>query len=171
MSQTQFINYLLLEKKYSPNTVNAYQQDLEVFSSFLKAEFEQDDIDTINYQQIRNWIIKLVNDGVSNRSVNRKISSLKAYYKFLLLTGQIKNWIIKLVYEWLFNRSVNMIDYSLKSYYKFLLLTGQITSNPLEGHKALKIKKSVQVPFSQEEVFDVLRAIYPVDFPSTRDLA
>ena len=134
MSQTQFINYLLLEKKYSPNTVNAYQQDLEVFSSFLKAEFEQDDIDTINYQQIRNWIIKLVNDGVSNRSVNRKISSLKAYYKFLLLTGQIQ-------------------------------------SNPLAGHKALKIKKSVQVPFSQEEVFDVLRAIDPVDFPSSRDLA
>ena len=133
MSYTQFLDYLLLEKKYSPNTAKAYEKDLESFSLFIKEEFEQEDLRRINYPQIRNWIIKLVKDGVINRSVNRKISSLKAYYKFLLATGQIQ-------------------------------------SNPLAGHKSLKIKKSVQIPFSQEEVSSVLQSIAPVDFRTSRDL-
>ena len=134
MSYTQFLDYLNLEKKYSPNTTKAYEKDLEAFSSFIKEQFDQDEIAGVNYHQIRNWIIKLVKEGVTNRSVNRKVSSLKAYYKFLLTTGQI-------------------------------------TTSPLAGHKSLKIKKSVQIPFSQEEVSSVLRSIEPVDFGTSRDLA
>lgn len=90
MPFSAFIDYLSLEKKYSPHTVIAYKKDLESFLEFALAEFEYTEIATVNYSVIRSWIIALVNNGVSNRSVNRKISSLKTYYKFLLKTKQIE---------------------------------------------------------------------------------
>jgi integrase/recombinase XerC len=85
-----FKEYLELEKKYSPHTVNAYLNDIKSFESFNKNHFEQESIDDANYSQIRTWIISLVDDGVSNVSVNRKMQSLKAFYKFLLKTKQIE---------------------------------------------------------------------------------
>ena len=90
MPFSKFREYLSLEKKYSPHTVTAYTNDLESFLQFASAEFEYKTIDAVNYSVIRSWIVSLVNDGVSNRSVNRKISSLKTYYKFLLKTKQIE---------------------------------------------------------------------------------
>lgn len=86
----KFIDYLQFEKKYSMHTVNAYQKDLEEFLAFVRIQFELDHIDKINYALVRNWIVSLVDNGISNRSVNRKMSSLKTYYKFLLKTGQIE---------------------------------------------------------------------------------
>lgn len=85
-----FRDYLQLEKKYSPHTVNAYLNDITYFESFNKECFEQDTIDQVNYSQIRSWIVTLVNDGISNRTVNRKIASLKAFYRFLLKIKQIQ---------------------------------------------------------------------------------
>ena len=79
-----FRDYLQLEKKYSPHTVNAYLNDIHFFESFNKNQFDQDNIDKANYNQIRTWIVSLVDDNISNVSVNRKMQSLKAYYKFLL---------------------------------------------------------------------------------------
>ncbi|MEY4963875.1 MAG: hypothetical protein RLZZ323_1194 [Bacteroidota bacterium] len=85
-----FRDYLELEKKYSPHTVQAYWNDIVSFESFNLVQFEQPTIDQVNYTQIRSWIVSLVDDGLSNVSVNRKIASLKAYYKFLLKTKQIE---------------------------------------------------------------------------------
>lgn len=85
-----FRDYLQLEKKYSPHTVNAYLNDILFFEAFNKAQFEQENIEQVNYGQIRSWIVSLVDDGISNVSVNRKMSSLKAFYKFLLKTKQIE---------------------------------------------------------------------------------
>ena len=85
-----FRDYLQLEKKYSPHTVNAYFNDINFFESFNKNQFDQENIDKANYNQIRSWIVSLVDDSISNVSVNRKIQSLKAYYKFLLKTKQIE---------------------------------------------------------------------------------
>jgi integrase/recombinase XerC len=79
-----FTDYLLLEKKYSALTVNAYQKDLEDFRVFIASEYQQDMINLVHYPQIRNWIVILVERGISNRSINRKISALNTYYKFLL---------------------------------------------------------------------------------------
>ncbi|WP_157209153.1 tyrosine-type recombinase/integrase [Mariniflexile maritimum] len=79
-----FTDYLLLEKKYSALTVNAYQKDLEDFRVFIASEYQQDTINLVHYPQIRNWIVILVEGGISNRSINRKISALNTYYKFLL---------------------------------------------------------------------------------------
>lgn len=85
-----FSDYLLLEKKYSPHTVTAYLNDIVFFELFNKSRFEQENIEQVNYSQIRSWIVSLVDQNISNVSVNRKMASLKAYYKFLLKTKQIE---------------------------------------------------------------------------------
>ncbi len=85
-----FRDYLQLEKKYSAHTVNAYLNDVTFFEMFNKTHFEQENIDKANYSQIRSWIVSLVDENISNVSVNRKMASLKAFYKFLLKTKQIE---------------------------------------------------------------------------------
>ncbi|MCW9037971.1 tyrosine-type recombinase/integrase [Altibacter sp.] len=90
MPFSDFIDYLTLEKKYAANTVVAYTQDLECFLTFARAEFGYSTIKDVNYPVIRSWIVSLVDTGISNRSVNRKVSSLRTYYKFLLKTKQIE---------------------------------------------------------------------------------
>jgi integrase/recombinase XerC len=85
-----FIDYLTLEKKYSPHTITAYRQDLKSFLEFISESFDQNNCKEVNYSMVRSWIVSLVNENISNRSINRKISSLKTYYKFLLKTSQIE---------------------------------------------------------------------------------
>ena len=85
-----FTDYLLLEKKYSKLTVAAYENDLKTFKKFIKEEYDSNDIQSINYPQIRNWIVFLVESNISNRSINRKMSSLNTYYKFLMKIGEIQ---------------------------------------------------------------------------------
>ena len=85
-----FSDYLLLEKKYSTHTVGAYLNDIISFESFVKESFDQENIDSVNYSQVRSWIVFLVDGNISNVSVNRKMASLKAFYKFLLKTKQIE---------------------------------------------------------------------------------
>ena len=90
MSIKSFIDYLQLEKKYSQNTVKAYENDIKSFTEFNKKEFGQSSVNKANYSQLRSWIVKLVESKISNRSINRKISSLNTYYKFLLKIEEIK---------------------------------------------------------------------------------
>ncbi|MCF7569520.1 tyrosine-type recombinase/integrase [Sabulilitoribacter arenilitoris] len=84
-----FTDYLLLEKNYSALTVNAYKTDLESFYEFIKTEYGTNTINKVNYPQIRSWIVSMVENGLSNRSINRKVSALNTYFKFLLKTGDI----------------------------------------------------------------------------------
>jgi integrase/recombinase XerC len=88
MSFNAFLDYLLLEKNYSKLTAVAYKNDLENFRDFIKHEYGTNDIKSVNYPQIRNWIVTLVESNISNRSINRKVSSLNTYYKFLLKVGE-----------------------------------------------------------------------------------
>jgi integrase/recombinase XerC len=90
MSFKSFHNYLALEKKYSKHTLIAYKNDLDSFQDFIEAEYGEKDITNVNYSQIRNWIVELVDLGNSNRTINRKISALNSYYKFLLKIDQIE---------------------------------------------------------------------------------
>jgi integrase/recombinase XerC len=85
-----FRDYLQLEKKYSAHTVNAYLNDIAFFEAFNKANFEQEGIEKVNYSQIRSWIVSLVNAEILNVSVNRKMASLKSFYRFLLKIKQIE---------------------------------------------------------------------------------
>ena len=91
MPFTAFIDYLVLEKKYSPHTVLAYRRDLERFLEFAEEHFSYSEIKSVNYSVIRSWIVAMVEEGISNRTINRKISSLRSYYKYLLKTKQIES--------------------------------------------------------------------------------
>ncbi|MEE4000916.1 tyrosine-type recombinase/integrase [Tenacibaculum sp. FZY0031] len=84
-----FLEYLEFEKKYSKNTIQAYKTDLVAFKDFCEVAFDQEDLEHIHYNQIRTWLVSLVNANVSNRSVNRKVSSLKTFYKFLQKIGEV----------------------------------------------------------------------------------
>ena len=90
MTFKPFTDYLLLEKNYSTLTVKAYQSDLDAFSGFILKEYDTESINQVNYSQIRSWIVLMVENKISNRSINRKISALNTYYKFLLKVGDIK---------------------------------------------------------------------------------
>lgn len=85
-----FLDYLLLEKNYSKLTIKAYGKDIQSFLDFLKEEYKNENLKEVNYAQIRTWIIKMVNQNISNRSINRKISSLNSFFKFLIKTEYIK---------------------------------------------------------------------------------
>ncbi len=89
MSLTAFTSYLNLEKKYSPHTVKAYVRDITEFTDFCRDSQELSQIDDLDYPTIRNWIVHLSGRGLSNRSINRKLSSLSAYYKFLMKVGRL----------------------------------------------------------------------------------
>ena len=82
-----FINYIQAEKKFSPHTVSAYSSDFNDLNFFLKENgFEFNPLE-INAQLIRSWIAFLIEKGESARTVNRKLSSLKSLYKYLLKLG------------------------------------------------------------------------------------
>jgi integrase/recombinase XerC len=89
-SKASFRDYLNLEKNYSDLTVNAYLKDVVFFENFIANHFDQENLCEVNYSQIRSWIVSLIDAGISTVSVNRKISSLKAYYRFLLKTKQVE---------------------------------------------------------------------------------
>jgi integrase/recombinase XerC len=133
MELTSYIEYLELEKNYSSHTVLAYNKDLNQFISFIREEgvFQ---IKEVNYGLIRGWVTTLLEDGASTYTVNRKMSSLKSYFKFLLKIGAI-------------------------------------TTSPAVSYKNLKVSKKVQVPFSVEEVAQLLNFPYDTsNFVQSRDL-
>ncbi|MEP1563541.1 MAG: tyrosine-type recombinase/integrase [Ekhidna sp.] len=79
-----FLKYLSFEKRYSKHTLEAYGKDLNQFSGFLEKDFEIQDLSKVKHAQIRGWIVQLMDEGLSPKSVNRKIATLKSFYKFLL---------------------------------------------------------------------------------------
>lgn len=89
MDISSFLDYLALERKYSAHTVKAYARDIESFFEFIIAEFGVLQVSEISYNLIRSWIVRLTDEGVGNRSINRKIASLKAYFKFLQKIGEV----------------------------------------------------------------------------------
>ena len=89
MSISTFIEYISLEKKCSKHTVKAYQANLTAFQSFLDSQESKDSIEKASYGEIRAWIVKLIHLGNSSRTVNRKVSALRSYYRFQLRVGNI----------------------------------------------------------------------------------
>lgn len=90
MPINSFLQYLHKERNYSDHTITAYKNDLESFQEFCQKEFELQNIVEANYSIIRSWIIALISKKVSTRTVNRKISSLKSFYKFQQKLGAIE---------------------------------------------------------------------------------
>ncbi len=86
----QFIQYLRYERNYSSHTVLAYRKDLDQFSLFLTDEYGVDDLSRADADMIRFWLLRLMEEGLSARSVNRKLSSLKSFWRYLLAKGLAK---------------------------------------------------------------------------------
>jgi integrase/recombinase XerC len=85
----RFLNYLEFEKRFSKHTVLSYKKDLEQFSSFLKNQFETEDIDQASPSMVRSWQVHLKEAGAEARTMNRKLSCLRSFYKFCLRNGII----------------------------------------------------------------------------------
>ena len=80
----QFISYIEAEKRFSPLTVEAYQSDMDQFAHFLKDEFGIDDLTQVKTTMVKSYIVRLKEDGLINRSINRKTSTLRTFYKYCL---------------------------------------------------------------------------------------
>jgi integrase/recombinase XerC len=92
-----FLHYLQFEKKYSTHTLVSYQTDLNQFTEFLHTQFTIDSVDVISHIHIKSWLASQINEGLTSRSVNRKLTTLKTFYRFLLREGHVKtNPLIKI---------------------------------------------------------------------------
>lgn len=90
MSKDSFLDYLRYERNYSDYTIRAYAKDLEQFEAYVKMNKEgKFDPAEIDADIIRNWIVSLLDEKISPVSVNRKLSSLKSFFKFLMKQGEI----------------------------------------------------------------------------------
>ena len=88
MYLSDFKNFIESEKKYSKHTVSAYVNDLEEFNKFLNINRVKLN-EKLNYSFVRQWIVELSENGLSSRSINRKISSLKSYFNFLIAINKL----------------------------------------------------------------------------------
>ena len=128
-----FRDYLVLEKNYSLHTKKAYCGDVDAFGIFLQVASFEVVLEKVAYSHIRSWVVFLVDSGLNTVSVNRKIASLKAFYKFLMKTKQI-------------------------------------SVSPLLKHRALKVSKNIQIPFSEKEMNSLDVFFHDdADFDSLRD--
>ena len=82
-----FIHYIESEKRYSDHTITSYKVDLNQFFNFLIEEYNIDHPQNVNFKIVRNWISYLLESGLKARSVNRKISTLKSYFRFLVISN------------------------------------------------------------------------------------
>ena len=86
----RYLEYINIEKRYSPNTIISYRKDLEDFAKFLLDTESIENLQKADKKMIKNFIIHLNNQKLSKRSINRKISTLKSFYNFLLRISEIK---------------------------------------------------------------------------------
>ena len=86
----RYLEYINIEKRYSPNTIISYRKDLEDFAKFLLDTESIENLQKVDKKMVRNFIIHLNNQKLSKRSINRKISTLKSFYNFLLRISEIK---------------------------------------------------------------------------------
>ena len=87
-SVTAYMDYLRYEKRMSPNTIVAYQTDLEQFQQYVEQSFQLQDLNDADAVVVRTWILTLMEEGVTTRSINRKISCLKSFYNYQQKMGK-----------------------------------------------------------------------------------
>lgn len=91
MSKSKFLQYLQTERRYSNHTIVAYQNDLNQLELFAKEEFDILELKEVDSMVLRSWMVTLLESGMDARSINRKISTCKSYYTYLLRNGKIKS--------------------------------------------------------------------------------
>ena len=86
----QFISYIEAEKRFSPLTVEAYQSDMDQFAQYLRDRFEIEDLTQVKTTTVKSYIVHLKEEGLVNRSINRKMSTLRTFYKYCLRENLIE---------------------------------------------------------------------------------
>jgi integrase/recombinase XerC len=84
-----FLDYLKYEKRYSRHTIVSYQNDLEQFFTFLKAQYDSPPLKEITHAIVRSWVVELMEDEIAAKSVNRKISTLRSFFKYQMKMGEL----------------------------------------------------------------------------------
>ncbi|HSU49107.1 MAG TPA: tyrosine-type recombinase/integrase [Segetibacter sp.] len=85
-----FIDYLQFEKRYSPHTIISYKTDLSQFFDFLTFQYDNPSLSAITPGFVRSWLADMRSDEIASKSLNRKISSLKSFFKYQMKVGEIK---------------------------------------------------------------------------------
>ena len=89
MKETSFLQYLEFEKRFSLHTITAYKKDLQQFLLFIKEEGGLSSVKEVRHPHVRSWMVHLLSEGMSSRSINRKLSTLKAYFRFMMKRGYL----------------------------------------------------------------------------------
>lgn len=131
MYQIDFENYLKSEKRFSVHTVIAYMKDVGQFKEFLFEQVGGVKDEEVTHKIIRSWLVFLLEEkGVSSNSVNRKLSSLKTFYRFLILTEHIReNPTVKVVPPKMTKRIPEFVGESSMSH----ILSDELFDNSFEG--------------------------------------
>ena len=139
MELNSFLQYIKYEKRFSSHTVVAYENDLLQFSAFLKSIYDTNDPSAITHSMVRSWIVDLMEKEISPRSINRKLTAVKTFYKFLQRQGKVKsNPMTKVVSPKTSKRLPVFIDES-----KMSLLFNE--SNFGEGFEAIRDRLMLEI--------------------------
>lgn len=87
---SDFLQYIHKIKRYSQHTVDAYKRDLEQFSTFINEQCALEDITQVSHRDVRSWIVELSENGQNPKTINRKLTTLKSFFKYLKTEGKIK---------------------------------------------------------------------------------
>ena len=87
---TSFLSYIEYERRYSKHTIESYGNDLEQFRLYLMSEYQKEEMELAGHLEIRSWIVQMMEQKISPRSINRKLSTLKSFFKFLMRKGVVK---------------------------------------------------------------------------------
>ena len=90
MYDESFIEYLQSEKRFSSLTVGAYRRDMKQFATYMTVAYAIDDLTKVDATMVKSYIVTLKEEGMVNRSINRKISTLRTYYKYLLREDKVE---------------------------------------------------------------------------------
>jgi integrase/recombinase XerC len=88
-SLPRFLNYIRFEKRYSAHTLKAYEKDILQAFAYVKAWYQVESAAEVTYSMLRSWMVELMGQACQPRSINRKVSALKSYYRFLVKTGEV----------------------------------------------------------------------------------
>lgn len=132
MHTTDFQKYIDSEKRFSAHTVTSYTTDLNQFILFLSREYKIEQVTEVSFQIVRSWVASLLEKGLTPRSVNRKISTLKTYFNFLLKKGVItENPMLRIIAPKTAKRLPTYIEQDKMD----ILLSKEMFENTFEGER------------------------------------
>ncbi|WP_372473640.1 ribosome hibernation-promoting factor, HPF/YfiA family [Capnocytophaga sp. ARDL2] len=156
---SEYIDYLLKEKKYSLHTARAYYRDVESFWSFIGDEVDVREIDAIF---IRRWVAHLSTTDVANKTINRKLSSLKSYFKFLYIVQVVENYPLDLLKNLRVEKKIQ-IPFSAKEMQEVIDLHFQPTEDYETSRNLLILSLFYHLGLRKSELIQLQMKDYMID--------